>query len=291
MSVAKAAGAAAVVVGVAGTGYGVSEYLRKPYTLSNFLSSDKGKDKKAEYDHQLGGVTGNGDILVANIAENEKWWKSRFDSLNLESIDKSTAFNSVTTYSADTSSRTAINKLCDDAYKKHVSEFSEVTNVDKSKYKKNVELFCTVSGKEGSVVLGIKGIPTTLKGQSGYSETTNNTKYGYKHADQLISTVADRNRGFWEERVKKLVSGDSVTFVSGGFFENNFKTAFDAYKAETKDVDKPSKLTSAVEKLKEGCKAKYGHTDAINSSDQEKWTEFWKFCSVEGKLPDNWKPK
>ncbi|WP_216083695.1 hypothetical protein, partial [Candidatus Mycoplasma haematohominis] len=59
MSVAKAAGAAAVVVGVAGTGYGVSEYLKRPYLLSYFLSTSDGQSKKGEYEHKLGRVGGN----------------------------------------------------------------------------------------------------------------------------------------------------------------------------------------------------------------------------------------
>ncbi|WP_216083578.1 hypothetical protein [Candidatus Mycoplasma haematohominis] len=293
MSVAKAAGVAAVVVGVAGTGYGVSEYLRKPYLLSYFLSTSDFQSKKGEYEHKLGRVGGNSDVLVADMKENENWWKNRFEELNEKHKERSTSFTGATTYSPDTSSSPkAINKLCDEAYKKHVSEFSEdktATNNSKYKYKKDVELFCTLSGKEGSIVLGLEGVPTTLKGQSGYSSDNDKSKYGYKHADELISTVADRNKVFWEKRVEKLAKETSLNFDANSFFKDNFKSAFETYKSESNTSNKPSELKAAVEKLKTDCKAKYSYTTEPVVGDQTKWTEFWKFCSVKGELSDNWK--
>ncbi|GCE63654.1 hypothetical protein MHSWG343_06540 [Candidatus Mycoplasma haematohominis] len=285
MSVAKAAGVAAVVVGVAGTGYGVSEYLKRPYLLSYFLSTSDGQSKKGEYEHQLGKVGGNSDVFVADMKENENWWKNRFEELKEKHKARSAFFTDATTYSLDTSSSSkAINKLCDAAYKKHVSEFSEdESSTEKKKYKKDVELFCTLSGKEGSIVLGIEGVPTTLKGQSGYSSDSDKSKYGYKHADKLISTAADRNKVFWEERVKKLVS-NSTSIETEGFFKDGFKTEFEGYKSSTNDS---SKLNTAVEKLKEGCKQQYGKTSDPTATDKAKWEEFWRFCSVDGSVPSN----
>ncbi|WP_216083349.1 hypothetical protein [Candidatus Mycoplasma haematohominis] len=284
MSVAKAAGAAAVVVGVAGTGYGVSEYLRRPYTLANFLSSTSDQSKKREYENKLGGIEANKHVFVADMPENENWWKKRFDDLSQKSVEKSTEFSNVVTYSS--SDQKAINKLCDAAYKKHVSLFSDDSSSDdKNKYKKNVEAYCTLSGEAGSVVLGAEGVPTTLKGEDDYSGANNN-KYGFKHADKLISVEADRNKPFWEKRVEELSNESGLTIAEDGFFKTDFKSKLEAYKSAKTEVNK---LNEAVKALKDDCKAKYSDETNSEENDKSKWAEVWKFCSVDRKIPDNLK--
>ncbi|WP_216083713.1 hypothetical protein, partial [Candidatus Mycoplasma haematohominis] len=108
----------------------------------------------------LGGKELNKDKLVANDPENTNWWKWVFENrlnplktaTNQSSNQLSSAFSSVNEgYNAATSSNSALNKVCEDHYKKGVSEFSNTNgNDNESKYKltQDVKRFCTVGGNK-----------------------------------------------------------------------------------------------------------------------------------------------
>ncbi|WP_216083711.1 hypothetical protein, partial [Candidatus Mycoplasma haematohominis] len=135
--------------------------------------------------------------------------------------------------------------------------------------------------------------PSSLKNNGEYSGTGDKSKYGYKNADKLMSTLAERNNFFWEERVLDLAKQEPMNFLSGGFFETDLKSKITAYKTEKKK-DNPNaqtvreKLDEAVKDLKEKCKSKYDDVStSMTSGDDAKWREFWELCSVSKQVPSN----
>ncbi|GCE63798.1 hypothetical protein [Candidatus Mycoplasma haematohominis] len=154
------------------------------------------------------------------------------------------------------------------------------------------KLGAAVAGTTATAVAGGFGIkcaidqqqPTTLVGEEGYSGT-DNSKYGQKRASLLMSTTAERNKPFWEQRVKKLVEGSSFSLVAESYFKTNFETKLNDYKTNKMDE---TKLKAAVDELKSNCKSKYDETaTALKTADKSKWEEFWRFCSVSGEVPSD----
>ncbi|WP_216083354.1 hypothetical protein [Candidatus Mycoplasma haematohominis] len=143
------AAVAAVGVGATGAGFGVFNYLNTPYSLYSFLNSVDGQALKTNYENKLGGIVENQNLFVANTPKNEWWWKKKFEEFKHETI-KSTEFTDLTDYGvAEGDSSKAINKVCDEAYKKASSEFNgDDSNGNKVRYKKNIAKYCTVSSNE-----------------------------------------------------------------------------------------------------------------------------------------------
>lgn len=106
--------------------------------------------------------------MIANTKKNKDLWEKRYKELKDTDPEKSAAFNNVADYS-ETSAANSINKLCDKAYKKSVSNFSDSeTNKidDKYKHKRDVERYCSISKEKGSFSLGKPDEPTSLKGRN-----------------------------------------------------------------------------------------------------------------------------
>ncbi|GCE63583.1 hypothetical protein MHSWG343_05800 [Candidatus Mycoplasma haematohominis] len=145
-----------------------SKYLKNIWTYCSVrpdLAKEKGNEPLAETlakrnnsditDSHLGSK--NKDKLVANDAVNENWWKWVFENrlnplktANGQSGNQlSSAFSSVTEGYNTASSNNALNKVCEDNYKKGVSDFSS-TNSDANKYQltQDVKRFCTVGGNK-----------------------------------------------------------------------------------------------------------------------------------------------
>ncbi|GCE63520.1 hypothetical protein [Candidatus Mycoplasma haematohominis] len=151
-----------VAVGATGTGIGVSKYLNTPYSLKSFLDSDDGKSKRNEYSSKLGGIDKNQKLFVANTKSNDWWWRKKYKELQ-QAESKSTEFNAATDYSedaTDTNSK-AINKLCDDAYKKDPSTISTTATDTNPTYKQDIAKYCTVSSQVDDITW------TTTTGAAG----------------------------------------------------------------------------------------------------------------------------
>ncbi|GCE63502.1 hypothetical protein [Candidatus Mycoplasma haematohominis] len=149
------AGAVAAAVGVraTGAGFGISSYVNTPYSLDSFLSTKDGEAKKNDYEGKLGGLKGNGKLFVANIESNKWWWEKRFEETKNQNGDKSTEFTGLTTYSSDTSSQKAINKVCDEAYKADNTKFGtdDSSAANTTKYKVDIAKYCTFSGNGSGI--------------------------------------------------------------------------------------------------------------------------------------------
>ncbi|GCE63526.1 hypothetical protein [Candidatus Mycoplasma haematohominis] len=135
--------------------------------------------------------------------------------------------------------------------------------------------------------------PSSLKNNGEYSGTGDKSKYGYKNADKLMSTLAVRNNFFWEERVLDLAKQEPINLSTGGFFGTSFNEKITAYKTEkgnstSNETTIKEKLDEAVKDLKEKCKSKYDDVStSMTSGDDAKWREFWELCSVSKQVPSN----
>ncbi|GCE63663.1 hypothetical protein [Candidatus Mycoplasma haematohominis] len=154
--------AGGIVVGtvlVGGTGVGVYMLATRtsdPVTLKQALV---GIIDKGDYENnaKLAGYGTNKDVLVADVPENQSWWNARYKE-KLEKIkgqDNNRALSSHFRFVdkgygvGETDAATALNKVCDTAYKLDRDGFKGTEDTDtKFQYRKDVEKFCTVKGTE-----------------------------------------------------------------------------------------------------------------------------------------------
>lgn len=144
--------------------------------------------------------------------------------------------------------------------------------------------FLVVIGGVGTKLLLDSQKPITLEDAGVYGESSDNGKVGGKYKKHLLSTEGTDNANIWIKRVQDLASeGTEITIETGGFFNTTFKTPFETYRIEQKKTsgqnDLETKLQAAVSGLKKDCKNQYEKSETFGN--ESKWTEFWKFCSVD----------
>ncbi|WP_216083265.1 hypothetical protein [Candidatus Mycoplasma haematohominis] len=151
-----------------------SDYVKNIWrycSSDSALFSEKGNEPTAKtlsdetttsntYENKFGGITNNKSKLVADIEGNKGWWDWVYENVFKPFKEKSSDqlnshFGSVEKGYGNTNddATKALNKVCETAYKKDKTDFSNETttgNEDKNKLKKNVEMFC-VKGKDKSL--------------------------------------------------------------------------------------------------------------------------------------------
>ncbi|WP_216083569.1 hypothetical protein [Candidatus Mycoplasma haematohominis] len=230
MSVAiKASVAGLLVVGTASGGYLIYESTRERV----YLLKDMKGFSTSYANTTFGGKYGR---YLLDPAYNKSGWEDAHKRL---SSAKSEEFNGSgkVTEAHSTSTATALNKVCEVAFKKTYSDISSKAN-----YLSDIWTYCSILKSEPKLV------SSTEKSYSG--------KFGGKDGikDNLVSVSdADKaaNESFWNLRNKEFfdeISSESIgSLAQGSIF-------VDLYRKENRNKD--------VDNIREACKSAYGTTDS-----------------------------
>ncbi|WP_216083704.1 hypothetical protein [Candidatus Mycoplasma haematohominis] len=142
-------------VAVAAAAAGTAAYMTSSSSCLTIEQAEKaGKIvKKSEvqsdywYSNNLVSLGDNASFLVASISENRAWWNSKYDSqlkpLNGEGNGASSKEFQKVMKGYDEIDVTALNKVCDAAYKENVVKFKKEGNTEEANYANDVKRFCT----------------------------------------------------------------------------------------------------------------------------------------------------
>ncbi|GCE63580.1 hypothetical protein [Candidatus Mycoplasma haematohominis] len=203
------------------------------------------------------------------VENNENWWEQTYAVFRTDN-GKSSDFKDQVDRAyehkvapAQTKTKKALNKVCEEVYKKASTEIEIVTSgIDNAKSNLREDLFkyCSFLEKEPIKVV-----------EKDYSDAKS---YGKLHQGKLISTKDDSNNFFWKKQNELFFkdSGDRSGTGATGDAQSIFKKLY---------VDKNKK--DKWDALKEVCDLAYSKKESDTEDNNAPKLDVFKFCSLKGK--------